>query len=129
MEKHGTAVVTYVFIESVYVSLGVTSPFGQYGMILITSGSNMEDKAYNSKLDNFRTHTASLEARKVHGSAKTKLTPLSLEAPASTAGPMETDQTPPPPPRFNPRIDPASSMDEDKDKDEDKVDSPSQKTA
>ena len=36
LEKHGTVVATYVYIESAYVAVGVSAPFGQYGMITIT---------------------------------------------------------------------------------------------
>ena len=43
LEKHGTVVATYVYSESAYVAVGVSYPFGQYGMITITSGSDMDD--------------------------------------------------------------------------------------
>ena len=111
MEKHGMATCTFVFIESAYVSLGVTSPFGQYGIVSVTSGSPVDDKAYNSKLDNYRTHTADLESRKVFGATLTKLTPSSLEAALATSSnsaptPMNTDPPYPNHPLIRPLIHP-----------------------
>ena len=97
LEKHGTSVVTYVYIESAYVAVGVSTPFGQYGMITITSGSDMEDLTYNSKLENFRTHTSSMEARKLFGGTKMKLKPSSLDASiSSTSTPTQFSHAPPP---------------------------------
>ena len=80
IEKHGMATFKFVFLESAYVSVGVHSPFGQYGIVSVTSGSPMDDKAYNSKLDNYHTHTADFDSRKAYGSKFLQLTPSSLEA-------------------------------------------------
>ena len=80
IEKHGMATCKFVFLESAYVSVGVNSPFGQYGIVAVTSGSPMDDKAYNSKLDKYHTHTADFESGIAFGSQFLKLTPSSLEA-------------------------------------------------
>ena len=101
IEKQGMAMCTFVFLESAYVSVGVHCPFGQYGIVLVTSGSMSDDKAYNSKLDNYHTHTADFDSRKAYGSKILKLTPSSLEAAlaassSSTPASMNTD---PPYPR------------------------------
>ena len=96
IEKHGMATCKFVFLESAYVSVGVNSPFGQYGIVSVPSGSPMDDKAYNSKLDNYHTHTADFDSRKAYGSKFLKLTPPSLEAAlaassSTTPASMNTD--------------------------------------
>ena len=113
LEKHGTAVVTYVYIESAYVAVGVSTPFGQYGMITITSGSDMDDVTYNSKLENFRTHTSSMEARKQFGGTKMKLTPSSLDASVSSSTPTQFSHALPP--EIDPSLNPAPGLDENMD--------------
>ena len=101
IEKQGTAMCTFVFLESAYVSVGVHSPFGQYGIVSVTSGSMSDDKAYNSKLDNYHTHTADLNSRKAYGSQFLKLTPSSLQAAleVSTSSKPASMNTDPPYPR------------------------------
>ena len=110
IEKHGMAMCNFVFLESAYVSVGVHSPFGQYGIVSVTSGSMSDDKAYNSKLDNYHTHTADLNSRKAYGSQFLKLTPSSLQAAlevstSSTPASMNTDPPLPPTGSVDPPID------------------------
>ena len=115
IEKQGMAMCTFVFLESAYVSVGVHYPFGQYGIVSVTSGSLSDDKAYNSKLDNYHTHTADFDSRKPYGSKFLKLTPSSLEAAlaassSSTPASMNTDPPLPPTGNLDP---PTDSMDVD----------------
>ena len=83
------------------MSVGVHSPFGQYGIVSVTSGSMSDDKAYNSKLDNYHTHTADLNSRKAYGSQFLKLTPSSLQAAlevSTSSKPASMNTDPPLPP-------------------------------